>query len=231
MFRYIAINHSIVNTMSEDSAITIPADLNDTIIQESATNTVVSVSTSTVSTIETTATTSVAEAEAETTVTTAAATHTYEYCHCYGSFIAEVDQPNIDSLVILAQQIHGDIEAIVPEDDCPCPVCIGQLQQCYDCDGLYLMIDEDETHEMEEYEEEELRDSPIDFAHDEDDCQFGGCSYCYNCRGKEVKEELDEAMIKKLFEEEEDEVATLPKSAFKPLSMAQALIISSCCRR
>ena len=84
---------------------------------------------------------------------------------------------------------------------------------------------------MEEYEEEELRDSPIDFAHDEDDCQFGGCSYCYNCRGKEAKEELDEAMINKLFEEEEDEVATLPKSAFKPLSMAQAMIVSSCCRR
>jgi hypothetical protein len=113
--------------------------------------------------------------------------------------MAEVDQPDIDSLIILAQQIHGTIEAIILEDSCSCPVCLGQLGQCENCDGLFLNGDEDETHEMDEYEEEEFYGSPIDVFHDTENCYKGGCFYCYMSEDKDdkEKEEMDEALKKK----------------------------------
>ena len=100
--------------------------------------------------------------------TTGAFIRTYEYCQCYGTFVPEVNQPVIDALVVVAQQFHETTEAIVQSDSCGCPVCVGHLGQCEECDGLYLVKDEDETEEYDEYEEEELRGSPIEFIPDED---------------------------------------------------------------
>jgi len=95
--------------------------------------------------------------------TAVASARPYEYCQCYGTFVAEVDKPDIDALVTIAQQFHETIEAIVRADSCGCPVCVGNLEQCEECDGLFLVKDEVETAEYDEYEEEELRGSPIEF--------------------------------------------------------------------
>jgi hypothetical protein len=119
------------------STSTIPAALNDAFVQEpdTATNTVVVAA----------------------VTTTGAFIRTYEYCQCYGTFVAEVDQPDIDASVVVAQQFHETTEAIVQSDSCGCPVCVGHLGQCEECDGLYLVKDEDETEEYDEYEEDGLR--------------------------------------------------------------------------
>lgn len=126
------------------STSTIPAALNNAFLQEAITTTV-----------------------AATTAATAAI-RTYEYCQCYGTFVAEVDQPDIDALVVLAQQFHETTEAIIQDDSCGCPVCVGHLGQCEECDGLYLVKDEDETEKYDEYEEDRLRDSPMEVILDED---------------------------------------------------------------
>jgi len=105
----------------------------------------------------------------ETTTVTAigtASVRTYEYCQCYGTFVADLDKPDIDALVTIAQQFHQTTEAIVQADSCGCPVCVGNLEQCEECDGLYLVKNDDTTEEYDEYEEEELRGSPIDFIHE-----------------------------------------------------------------
>ena len=107
-----------------------------------------------------------ATATATATATETASVRPYEYCQCYGTFVADLDKPDIDSLIYLAQEIHGPTESIIPEEYCPCPVCVGHLGQCEECDGLHLVKDEDETEEYDEYEEEELRGSPIDFVHE-----------------------------------------------------------------
>jgi hypothetical protein len=80
-----------------------------------------------------------------------------------------MDKPDIDALVTIAQQFHETIEAIVRADSCGCPVCVGNLEQCEECDGLFLVKDEVETAEYDEYEEEELRGSPIEFLDEAED--------------------------------------------------------------
>jgi len=115
---------------------------------------------------ETTTTAVTAVAGAGTAVASA---RPYEYCQCYGTFVAEVDKPDIDALVTIAQQFHETIEAIVRADSCGCPVCVGNLEQCEECDGLFLVKDEVETAEYDEYEEEELRGSPIEFLDEAED--------------------------------------------------------------
>jgi hypothetical protein len=79
-----------------------------------------------------------------------------------------MDKFDIDVLVSLAQDIHRTTEAIIPQEHCWCAVCSGFIRQCSECDGLYVAkqedeIDEDKTAEYDEYEEEELRGSPIEF--------------------------------------------------------------------
>ena len=84
-----------------------------------------------------------------------------------------MDKPDIDALVTIAQQFHETIEAIVRADSCGCPVCVGNLEQCEECDGLFLVKDEVETAEYDEYEEEELRGSPIEFLDEAEDDHAG----------------------------------------------------------
>jgi hypothetical protein len=105
---------------------------------------------------------------------TAASARPYEYCQCYGTFVAEMDKFDIDVLVSLAQDIHRTTEAIIPQEHCWCAVCFGFIRQCSECDGLYMAkqedeIDEDKTAEYDEYEEEELRGSPIEFLDEAED--------------------------------------------------------------
>jgi len=94
--------------------------------------------------------------------TVTASVRTYGYCECYGTFVPALDKPDIDELVVIAQDFHETAEAIVQSDHCSCPVCVGHLGQCDECDGLYLVKDEDETEEYDEYEEDGLRGSPIE---------------------------------------------------------------------
>jgi hypothetical protein len=126
----------------------------------------------------TTAVTAVAAVAAVTavagTAASAASARPYEYCQCYGTFVAEMDKFDIDVLVSLAQDIHRTTEAIIPQEHCWCAVCFGFIRQCSECDGLYVAkqedeIDEDKTAEYDEYEEEELRGSPIEFLDEAED--------------------------------------------------------------
>ena len=130
------------------STSTILAALNDAFVQEpdTATNTVVVAA----------------------VTTTGAFIRTYEYCQCYGTFVPALDKPDIDALVVIAQDFHETTEAIVQSDSCGCPVCTGHLGQCDECDGLYLVKDEVETEEYDEYEEDGLRGSPIEDSPSED---------------------------------------------------------------
>ena len=138
--------------MSTDTTSTINS-LNEAFIQETTT----------------TAVTAVAGAG-----TAVASARPYEYCQCYGTFVTEVDKFDIDVLVSLAQDIHRTTEAIIPQEHCWCAVCFGFIRQCSECDGLYVAkqedeIDEDKTAEYDEYEEEELRGSPIEFLDEAED--------------------------------------------------------------
>ena len=147
--------------MSSDTTNTIDS-LNEAFIQETAVATSIAAATTiAIAAATTTAATAVA-------VTSTASVRTYEYCQCYGTFVAAVDEPEIDALVIRAQDFHETTEAIVQSVHCSCPVCVGHLGPCDECDGLYLVKDEVETEEYDEYEEDGLRGSPIEGSPSED---------------------------------------------------------------
>ena len=146
--------------MSTDTTSTINS-LNEAFIQETTTTAVTAVA-------------GPGTGTAAASAASAASARPYEYCQCYGTFVAEMDKFDIDVLVSLAQVIHRTTEAIIPQEHCRCPVCSGFIRQCSECDGLYVAkqedeIDEDKTAEYDEYEEEELRGSPIEFLDEAED--------------------------------------------------------------
>jgi hypothetical protein len=122
----------------------------------------------------------------------------YDYCRCYGTFVAEVDQPEIDALMAAAQEIHRHTDAILPEDDCPCPLHTGELNQCSDCGGAFLIKDD------EDEDDEEFRGSPIDFLHVLEDCPIGGCAYCEE-DDVVTGEETPKKTVPIFYDEENDE--------------------------
>ena len=71
------------------------------------------------------------------------------YCAHHGPMTTRVM-----ALIKEAQEIHGQTEVIVCQEDCDCPICRGQLDQCEDCDGIFLMEEEEDEEEEDEEEED-----------------------------------------------------------------------------
>jgi len=65
-----------------------------------------------------------------------------DYCAHHGPMT-----PRVIALIKEAQEIHGETDVIVCQEDCDCPICRGQLDQCEDCDGIFLVEEEDEEDE------------------------------------------------------------------------------------
>ena len=147
----------------------------------------------------------------------------YTYCACYGSFIAEIDEPEIDLCMVATVKAHGDIKTLNLDSDCACPACLGHINQCPECNGIYLVSGVIEGSMYAEEAEEKY-----DVA---DDDQCGP----YLSHKTEAIDPKIEAIIKatqawslKTMDEEEPMVATL--RPLKKLTVSQATIISTCWR-
>jgi hypothetical protein len=81
------------------------------------------------------------------------------YCAHHGPMTTRV-MAIIQALVKEAQEIHGATDVIVCQEDCDCPICRGQLDQCEDCDGIFL---EDEDEDEDGYEADLDRGEEADF--------------------------------------------------------------------
>ena len=189
--------------------------LNTAFIQESAT---------------TTTSNTAASSNSAASSSSAASTNTYDYCRCYGSFIAEIDEPEIDLCMIATVRAHGDIKHLSLDDHCECPACLGHINECFECGGIYLV-----SGTMDDYE----REAEDDMIPDSESLSDWDERYNHHRYDKTPeKEAIDpkiEAIMKatrewsiKTMDEDEPTIGRMPKSASKPMSMAQAIIISNC---
>ena len=83
------------------------------------------------------------------------------YCAHHGPMTTRV-MAIIQALVKEAQEIHSETDVIVCQEDCDCPICRGQLDQCEDCDGIFLVEEENEDGE-DGYEADLDRGEEADF--------------------------------------------------------------------
>lgn len=152
----------------------------------------------------------------------------YTYCACYGSFIAEIDEPEIDLYMLATVKAHGDIKTLNLDSDCACPACLGHINQCPECNGIYLVLGITEGYMYEEAEEA-VESEKYDVADDDDQCGP------YLSHKTEAIDPKIEAIMKatqawslKTMDEEEPMVATM--RPLKKLTVSQATIISTCWR-
>ena len=77
-----------------------------------------------------------------------------DYCAHHGPMTTRVSAI-IQALIKEAQEIHGETDVIICQEDCHCPICSGQLEQCEDCDGIFLMEEGGVGEELLVEDEEE----------------------------------------------------------------------------
>jgi hypothetical protein len=82
----------------------------------------------------------------------------YTYCTCYGSFKADIDEPEIDLCMVATVKAHGDIKTLNLDSNCACPACLGHINMCPECNGIYLVsgITEDYYQADEDISKEEI---------------------------------------------------------------------------
>jgi hypothetical protein len=90
-----------------------------------------------------------------------------DYCAHHGPMTPRVSAI-IQALIKEAQEIHGVTDVIICQEDCDCPICRGQLEQCEECDGIFLM-EEDEELLHEDEEDKDEYEADLDNGEEADD--------------------------------------------------------------